>query len=360
MPRPSVPRVEPMCVGEPFSSDAIMRGLRCPDCRGTLAWNQSGASCQGCRRFVPFRGGTIPDFLGDGLEDPSVQFVQSLESVADLESLLRKLGLSEGLSSREWSALTSIGVVDQDRTLTPLGEDLAYHLHEFDRQAIEPQLGGWAERSGLDADSRILDIGSGAGQTLRHLRSFKPEVRVGLDLDLTALTFGRVLDRDDAAPIHYVRASAHSLPFADQFFSHVICRVGLNYMHQRRALWEMSRVLRPGGYLFCRVEGPGFDLELLRRSRGARERFSRLFDIGVGIVQAATGYQPTPGRAGGGGRAFVTIGRMRRILRNAGCGIVDHAVLKRTPLGLPTGYELLASRTPSGPDFTAAHIQERN
>ena len=93
---------------------------------------------------------------------------------------------------------------------------------------------------------RILDVGCGAGQTL--IASNLPEMvfAVGVDLDSAALSFGR----QQSNGLIFVCAQGEALPFAANSFDLVICRVALPYMHVKRALSEMGRVLDKGGELW--------------------------------------------------------------------------------------------------------------
>lgn len=93
---------------------------------------------------------------------------------------------------------------------------------------------------------RILDVGCGAGQTLIASNLGPDMLMVGVDLDHSALTLGRQLSNN----IRFVRASGEALPFVDECFDLVICRVALPYMHVYKALAEMSRVLIAGGDLW--------------------------------------------------------------------------------------------------------------
>ena len=99
----------------------------------------------------------------------------------------------------------------------------------------------------VDASHRkILDVGCGAGQTLIGC-ALSPEVfAVGLDLDESALAFGRGLNRG----INFVRASGEELPFHRESFDLVISRVALPYMQINKGLAEMFRVLRADGDLW--------------------------------------------------------------------------------------------------------------
>src|SRR5262249_51132237 len=126
-------------------------------------------------------------------------------------------------------------------------------------------------------------------------------------------------------------------------FTHVLCRVALNYVHQRRALAEMVRVLQPGGYLYCSVEALGFDVHFLLQARTPGQLFSRLRDLSYGLIFAVTGAQPTPGSRLTGGRVSGTIRQGTRILARAGCERI-YAEPTARYLGLPMAFDLAARR----------------
>lgn len=88
---------------------------------------------------------------------------------------------------------------------------------------------------------RILDVGCGAGQTLIGCALSPDVLAVGVDLDQSALAFGRGLNRG----INFIRARGEELPFKNESFDLVISRVALPYMEIAKGLAEMSRVLRP-------------------------------------------------------------------------------------------------------------------
>src|SRR5215212_5711249 len=93
---------------------------------------------------------------------------------------------------------------------------------------------------------RVLDIGYGAGQTLLASNLPKTVFAVGVDLDHSALVYGRQQSTD----IRFVCAEGEALPFPENSFDLVICRVALPYMHVSRAITEMSRVLTAEGELW--------------------------------------------------------------------------------------------------------------
>ena len=90
---------------------------------------------------------------------------------------------------------------------------------------------------------RILDIGCGAGQTLLGSNLRPGVLAIGIDLDHSALAYGKRLSPE----IRFVQGRGEALPFAGNAFDLVICRVALPYMHIARALSEISRVTDVGG-----------------------------------------------------------------------------------------------------------------
>lgn len=96
------------------------------------------------------------------------------------------------------------------------------------------------------AHRKVLDIGCGAGQSLMAT-NFEPGTTViGVDVDKSALTLGRQLDKN----ISFVCARAECLPFQPERLDFVFSRVALPYMNVRETLFEIRRVLKRGGTLW--------------------------------------------------------------------------------------------------------------
>jgi SAM-dependent methyltransferase len=201
--------------------------------------------------------------------------------------------------------------------------NLQYHIDSYERQK-GAALDGLLDLSLLDA-KRILDVGCGAGQTLRRLQPRAPATLCGVDRDLAVLTFGAHEASQEGIALSLACASGTALPYADKTFDLVISRVALNYMRQREAVGEMARVLKPGGIFFCRVERVWYDLHEIAASPSLKALACRLRDLGWGLVHQVIGWQPLPGGSLRGGRVFASGWRLRRILAQAGCHVVTTA-----------------------------------
>ena len=125
-------------------------------------------------------------------------------------------------SPRPDPALEAEGVVDAEGRPTRLGAALCYHLGEHERQLHARQFLPADVLDTIGPTSDVIDVGCGAGQSLRHLAGRRPRLSIGVDSDVTSLALGCRLGADDPASLHLVRASACALPFADRSFSHVV------------------------------------------------------------------------------------------------------------------------------------------
>jgi SAM-dependent methyltransferase len=123
-------------------------------------------------------------------------------------------------------------------------------LRRTARQFVE------AARSGRELH-RIVDCGAGTGRNLDWLREYGDAV--GVELSPTGLAQGRALGR------RLVAGSVAALPFADASvdlatsFDVLYC---LDDATERRAISEMWRVLKPGGFVIVNAAA----LDILRGS----------------------------------------------------------------------------------------------
>jgi SAM-dependent methyltransferase len=113
-------------------------------------------------------------------------------------------------------------------------------------RTVERKLLPWA-LADLDLGDDVLEVGPGFGATTRVL------ARRGGSLTVVELSAGycKRLRRTLGGDVEIVQADATDMPFADGYFSGVVCFTMLHHVPSRelqdRLLDEVSRVLRPGG-----------------------------------------------------------------------------------------------------------------
>ncbi len=106
-----------------------------------------------------------------------------------------------------------------------------------------------AERLGLEAEARVIDLGCGIGGSARYLADkFRCRV-VGVDLSAEYVTVAADLSHRVGLGdyIAYVQASATALPFrAGAFGGAIMLHVGMNIADKAALFAEVRRVLAPG------------------------------------------------------------------------------------------------------------------
>ncbi len=107
------------------------------------------------------------------------------------------------------------------------------------------------------AGSRVLEVGSGAGQCSRWLQSNGAEV-VAFDLSWRQLQHSRRLDLETSIDVPTVCATATAIPLAAATFDLACSAFGALpfILDIERALTEVGRVLRPGGRFVFSVVHP--------------------------------------------------------------------------------------------------------
>lgn len=100
------------------------------------------------------------------------------------------------------------------------------------------------------AGARVLDLGSGQGNTTRCLaHALEPHECIGVEFDASLVDYAQT--RPDNPPgVRFQQGDATQLPFPDASFDVVFCRYLLIHIADPlRVVREMMRVVRPGGFV---------------------------------------------------------------------------------------------------------------
>jgi len=108
------------------------------------------------------------------------------------------------------------------------------------------------------AESRVLDLGCGAGEQLSKLAD-QDVWACGIDPSMAALQSCR------KQCLSVVQGNGERLPFLSGSFDGVICRVVLPFTNERTTIGEIGRVLRRGGTAYVVSHGAGYYLRYLFR-----------------------------------------------------------------------------------------------
>ncbi len=112
---------------------------------------------------------------------------------------------------------------------------------------------------------KVLDIGCGAGQEMLPFIEKKKAFCVGIDVGKELGKVGKEITEnfDCKESLSFSRSKGEELPFADKSFDVVLCRVALPYMHNKKTIAEVGRVLRTGGIFLLKTHAPMFYFGML-------------------------------------------------------------------------------------------------
>jgi ubiquinone/menaquinone biosynthesis C-methylase UbiE len=207
-----------------------------------------------------------------------------------------------------------------------LRDNIDYHLRELeiarDATSLHHQLP--ALRNG---ERRVLDVGCGIGQSLIALDDAIARKLVGIDVNRSALDYGK----RHFTNIAYVEATAEALPFTDGAFDFVISRVTLPYTVFERSFSEIARILAEDGRIWVTLFRPSEVLSYLRNAivkLAFKDVVFQLYALANGVVFHCFAKQfrlPFNGAC----ESFQTRSSMRRVLGRYGFRDIEFEVKGR-------------------------------
>jgi SAM-dependent methyltransferase len=101
----------------------------------------------------------------------------------------------------------------------------------------------------LGSDTHVLDVACGTGATACELTERMGAHVCGLDQSALLLDRARANAHARRLAVEWVEGDALALPFADGVFDAVLSECTLCLLDKVKALQEMTRVVRPGGFV---------------------------------------------------------------------------------------------------------------
>ena len=104
--------------------------------------------------------------------------------------------------------------------------------------------------AGIKEKDMVLDVGTGTGILLPSLSKATGKEGKVFALDISGEMLVKARSKKISENIRYIQADVEQFPFFNEIFSHVICFAAFpHFLNKRKALAEISRVLRKGGKL---------------------------------------------------------------------------------------------------------------
>ncbi|MCY4153770.1 MAG: class I SAM-dependent methyltransferase [Gammaproteobacteria bacterium] len=188
----------------------------------------------------------------------------------------------------------------------------------------------------VPSGSRVLDLAAGTGDLAARLQQSGYEV-VACDINEAMLSAGRdkLADRGLVRDIHYVRADAERLPFAEHSFDCATLAFGLRNMTDKpAALRAIHAGLKYGGQVLI-LEFSRVSAALLRKAYDAYS-FHAIPALGKLVLQDADSYRYLVESI----RMHPDQDSLKTMLEQAGFARVDYLNLSGGIVALHRGYKL--------------------
>jgi len=192
----------------------------CPSCKGPLTRGGESLDCRACQGFYPIVD-RIPDFTGKDMDSRINPALRTMKA-----SLIARL-----YETRLWYPVV----------LRIVGGSKAPSF---------PQLMDKVGAIAAAENGPVVDVACGPGTLGRRIASPTRTV-YGVDISWSMLLQGAAyLAQEGIGNVHFARATADALPFADSFFNLALCGGALHLFPDTvAALREIARVIRPGALL---------------------------------------------------------------------------------------------------------------
>jgi len=101
----------------------------------------------------------------------------------------------------------------------------------------------------IEKGASVLDVASGTGESACYLAEHTGARVVGIDISGRLIEKARRKAEQRKLQIEFRQADAHRLPFVDAAFDCAVSECSVCLMDKEKVLAEMTRVLKPGGYV---------------------------------------------------------------------------------------------------------------
>ena len=101
----------------------------------------------------------------------------------------------------------------------------------------------------IGKDNSVLEVASGTGESACYLSASLEACVVGIDRSDFMIERARQKAKQRNLEIEFEQADAHQLPFGEAAFERVLSECTTCLLDKERAIREMVRVVKPGGYV---------------------------------------------------------------------------------------------------------------